>query len=176
MKVAELFETNDIGSRVRRSLKNAIDNGYGDDFKKMSAEEIAADLQRFDSDLEKHDVKDIVPHVKTWLKVNESAGSSDKEVIADLKRALERAPEGRHADFCDDGPNEISVRYWGHWESEHSSRDWDEEEDEDDDWEVPTAATRRAVDAIVREVEKRHKRKINVSTGEKNYYYFNVLK
>jgi hypothetical protein len=50
---------------VFESLSNAIENGHH--MYVLSAEEIVADLQRYDSDCEAATAEELLPHVRDWL-------------------------------------------------------------------------------------------------------------
>jgi hypothetical protein len=51
---------------VEEALANAVDNGYGEQMATCTPEEVAADLARYDADLEEWDPDDLLRYVRAW--------------------------------------------------------------------------------------------------------------
>lgn len=59
-----ISKTEEFQKRINESLDSAIENGY--ELDEWSAEDIAADLNQYDSNFESFESKDLVPFIQTW--------------------------------------------------------------------------------------------------------------
>lgn len=59
-----ISKTEEFQKRINESLDSAIESGY--ELDEWSAEDIAADLNQYDSNFESFESKDLVPFIQTW--------------------------------------------------------------------------------------------------------------
>ena len=77
----------------------------------------------------------------------------------------------------DNGDITLSIRNLGDWEVSDDDRndpDYEGEDFEDWDWEVPTEETRTKIKNIVESIKKETGRNVSVEFGEKNWTYFTI--
>ncbi len=93
-----------------------------------------------------------------------------------LRNEMDRTRDYRDSSYLTEieerqaGVLAFSVRYWGDWEVPA-----DEEDDGDYDWKVPTAATKKKLDEIVRTYSNRFGVKVTwFNEGEKNWLGFEI--
>lgn len=83
----------------------------------------------------------------------------------DLKYILKK--HSPYADYrYDEEDKTLEVRYWGDWEGDDGSGDYD--------WQTPTQKTKDKIDQIKKDFKKQFGYDLEVGSGEKNWLYFNI--
>jgi hypothetical protein len=88
--------------------------------------------------------------------------------LEDLFSALRRTREGNYADYRRTNESEFEVRHFGKWVGDDGSGDYD--------WQTLSRETSKQVNDLVKQIQKKHRVKIDWQTGEKNWMYFKLLK
>lgn len=83
----------------------------------------------------------------------------------DLKSILKK--HSPYADYrYDEEDKTLEVRYWGDWEGDDGSGDYD--------WQTPTQKTKDKLDQIKKDFKKQYGYDLEIGSGEKNWLYFNI--
>lgn len=143
-------ELYDIIDKNRDVLKSGQKS---DDF---NIEAVAKDLQKLATDKSKEAKKREKEHNE--LKKQDT-------LRYDLKSILKK--HSPYADYrYDEEDKTLEVRYWGDWEGDDGSGDYD--------WQTPTQKTKDKIEQIKKDFKKQYGYDLQVGTGEKNWMYFSI--
>lgn len=143
----ELYDTIDKHREVYK-------NGQKSDG--CNIEAVAKDLQKIAKDKKKKQ--------KEWDK-KQAEIKKENALRYDLKSILKK--HSPYADYrYDEEDKTLEVRYWGDWEGDDGSGDYD--------WQTPTQETKDKITQIKKDFKKQYGYDLEAQSGEKNWFYFKI--